>query len=278
MGRSTRVSEAFLLALIFLLAAVNIYPIYQMVVTSLLPFDRLLEGASLGLPSVVTFENYREVIGRGPLPRYFLNSVIVATCTMLLSTAVSVFAGYSLARLQYPGKSLIDKTILFVYVIPPILLVVPIYLLIVRVHLQDTLFSVILAHTLFAVPFGSWLLRGFFHSVPIELEDASRVDGAGRLATLIRVVLPVSAPGVAAVAMFAFVGSWDEFLFASIFIHSNEMNTLPIGIYSLVGSYGETQWGNLLAASTIATLPMFAIFLILQRWLVQGLSAGAVKG
>jgi multiple sugar transport system permease protein len=278
MGRSTRVSEAFLLALIFLLAVVNIYPIYQMVVTSLLPFDRLLEGASLGLPSVVTFENYREVIGRGPLPRYFLNSVIVATCTMLLSTAVSVFAGYSLARLQYPGKSLIDKTILFVYVIPPILLVVPIYLLIVRVHLQDTLFSVILAHTLFAVPFGSWLLRGFFHSVPIELEDASRVDGAGRLATLIRVVLPVSAPGVAAVAMFAFVGSWDEFLFASIFIHSNEMNTLPIGIYSLVGSYGETQWGNLLAASTIATLPMFAIFLILQRWLVQGLSAGAVKG
>jgi multiple sugar transport system permease protein len=278
MGRSTRVSEAFLLALIFLLAAVNIYPIYQMVVTSLLPFDKLLEGASLGLPSMVTFENYREVIGRGPLPRYFLNSVIVATCTMLLSTAISVFAGYSLARLQYPGKSLIDKTILFVYVIPPILLVVPIYLLIVRVHLQDTLFSVILAHTLFAVPFGSWLLRGFFHSVPIELEDASRVDGAGRVATLFRVVLPVSAPGVAAVAMFAFVGSWDEFLFASIFIHSNEMNTLPIGIYSLVGSYGETQWGNLLAASTIATLPMFAIFLILQRWLVQGLSAGAVKG
>jgi multiple sugar transport system permease protein len=278
MGRSTRVSEAFLLALIFLLAAVNIYPIYQMVVTSLLPFDKLLEGASLGLPSMVTFENYREVVGRGPLPRYFLNSVIVATCTMLLSTAISVFAGYSLARLQYPGKSLIDKTILFVYVIPPILLVVPIYLLIVRVHLQDTLFSVILAHTLFAVPFGSWLLRGFFHSVPIELEDASRVDGAGRVATLFRVVLPVSAPGVAAVAMFAFVGSWDEFLFASIFIHSNEMNTLPIGIYSLVGSYGETQWGNLLAASTIATLPMFAIFLILQRWLVQGLSAGAVKG
>ena len=267
-----------MLALIFLLAAVNIYPIYQMVVTSLLPFDKLLEGASLGLPSMVTFENYQEVIGRGPLPRYFLNSVIVATCTMLLSTAISVFAGYSLARLQYPGKSLIDKTILFVYVIPPILLVVPIYLLIVRVHLQDTLFSVILAHTLFAVPFGSWLLRGFFHSVPIELEDASRVDGAGRVATLFRVVLPVSAPGVAAVAMFAFVGSWDEFLFASIFIHSNEMNTLPIGIYSLVGSYGETQWGNLLAASTIATLPMFAIFLILQRWLVQGLSAGAVKG
>jgi multiple sugar transport system permease protein len=267
-----------LLALIFLLALVNIYPIYQMVVTSLLPFDRLLEGAALGLPSVLTLENYREVIGRGPLPRYFLNSVVVATCTMLLSTAVSVFAGYSLARLHYPGKNVIDKTILFVYIIPPILLVVPIYLLIVRAHLQDTLFSVILAHTLFAVPFGSWLLRGFFRSVPTELEDASRVDGAGRLATLFQVVLPVSAPGVAAVAMFAFVGSWDEFLFASIFIHSNEMNTLPIGIYSLVGSYGETQWGNLLAASTIATLPMFAIFLVLQRWLVQGLSAGAVKG
>jgi multiple sugar transport system permease protein len=278
MSRSTRTNEFLLLALVFLLAAINIYPIYQMVVTSLLPFDRLLEGAALGLPSVMTLENYREVIGRGPLPRYFLNSVIVATCTMLLSTAVSVFAGYSLARLHYPGKNLIDKTILFVYVIPPILLVVPIYLLIVRVHLQDTLFSVILAHTLFAVPFGSWLLRGFFRGVPVELEDASRVDGAGRLATLFQVVLPVSAPGVAAVAMFAFVGSWDEFLFASIFIHSNEMNTLPIGIYSLVGSYGETQWGNLLAASTIATLPMFAIFLVLQRWLVQGLSAGAVKG
>jgi ABC-type glycerol-3-phosphate transport system permease component len=249
-----------------------------MVITSLLLFDKLLEGTSLGLPSEMTLQNYQEVIGRGPLPRYFLNSVIVATSTMLVSTAFAAFAGYSLARLQYPGKGLIDKSILFVYVIPPILLVVPIYLLIVRLHLQDTYVSVILAHTLFAVPFGSWLLRGFFRSVPIELEDASRVDGAGRLATLFRVVLPVSAPGVAGVAMFACVGSWDEFLFASIFISSNEMNTLPIGIYSLVGSYGETQWGNLLAASTIATLPMFVIFLVLQRWLVQGLSAGAIKG
>jgi ABC-type glycerol-3-phosphate transport system permease component len=98
------------------------------------------------------------------------------------------------------------------------------------------------------------------------------------MTTLFRIVLPVSAPGVAAVAMFAFVGSWDEFLFASIFLSSNNMNTLPIGIYSLVGSYGETQWGNLLAASTIATVPMFAIFLAMQRWLVQGLSAGAIKG
>ena len=278
MARSWRGGEALVLGVIFLLAAINLYPIYQMVVTSLVPFSKLLDSTTLGLPSDVTFQNYREVLGRGPLPRYCLNSVIVATSTMLLSTAISAFAGYSLARLQYPAKALIDKTILFVYVIPPILLVVPIYLLIVDFHLQNTYFSVVLAHSLFAVPFGSWLLRGFFRSVPLELEDASRVDGAGRLATLFRVVLPVSAPGVAAVAMFAFVGSWDEFLFASIFIHSDEMNTLPIGIYSLVGSYGETQWGNLLAASTIATLPMFVIFLVLQRWLVQGLSAGAVKG
>jgi multiple sugar transport system permease protein len=278
MRRRARGGEVFLLLLIFLLAAINLYPIYQMMMVSLLPYDKLLSAPALGLPDLISLENYREVLGRGPLPRYFLNSVLVATCTMLLSTALACFAGYSLARLQYPGKAVIDTTILFVYVIPPILLVVPIYVLLVRFHLANTYISVILAHTLFAVPFGTWLLRGFFLSVPIELEDSSRVDGAGRLTTLFRIVLPVSAPGVAAVAMFAFVGSWDEFLFASIFLSSNNMNTLPIGIYSLVGSYGETQWGNLLAASTIATVPMFAIFLAMQRWLVQGLSAGAIKG
>lgn len=278
MRRSVRGGEAFLLLLIFLLAAINLYPIYQMVMVSFLPYTKLLSAPALGLPHAPTLSNFREVIGRGPLPRFFLNSVIVATCTMLVSTALAAFAGYSLARLQYPGKGLIDKTILFVYVIPPVLLVVPIYVLVVHYHLDNTYTSIILAHTLFAVPFGTWLLRGFFLSVPIELEDSSRVDGAGRLATLFRIVLPVSAPGVAAVALFAFVGSWDEFLFASIFLSSNDRYTLPIGIYGLVSSYGETNWGNLLAASTIATLPMFVVFLVLQRWLVQGLSAGAVKG
>jgi ABC-type glycerol-3-phosphate transport system permease component len=278
MSRSIRASEVLLLALTFVLALTNLYPIYQMLIASVEPFGKLLSSPALGLPTEMTLENYREVVGRGPLPRFFLNSVIVATCTMLLSTSIAVFAGYSLARLQYPGKALIDKTILFVYIIPPVLLVVPLYVLFVNLNLANNYLGLVLAHTLFAVPFGSWLLRGFFRAVPIELEDAARVDGAGRITALLRILLPVSAPGVTAVALFAFVGSWDEFLFASVFINSADMNTLPIGIYSLVSSYGETQWGNLLAASTIATLPMFVIFLVLQRWLVQGLTAGAVKG
>jgi ABC-type glycerol-3-phosphate transport system permease component len=275
---SLRPGEVLLIVLTFLLALCNVYPIYQMVVASVEPFGRLLQSPALGLPTDLTFENYSQVVTRGPIPRFFLNSVVVATGTMALSTAIAVLAGYSLARLTYPGKTLIDKTILFVYIIPPVLLVVPLYVLFVQLNLQNNYFGLILAHTLFAVPFGSWLLRGFFRSIPVELEDAARVDGANRLVALVRVLLPVSAPGVSAVALFAFVGSWDEFLFASVFINSADMNTLPIGIYSLVSSYGEVQWGNILAASTVATLPMFVIFLILQRWLVQGLSAGAVKG
>ena len=274
---SARPSEILLLGLTFFLALANVYPIYQMVMASVEPFGRLLQSPALGLPTEMTLENYAEVLTRGPIPHFFINSLIVATGTMLLSTALAVLAGYSLARLKYPGKSVIDKTILFVYIIPPVLLVVPLYVLFVQLNLQNNYLGLVLAHTLFAVPFGSWLLRGFFRSIPIELEEAARVDGAGRLTALARVVLPVSAPGVSAVALFAFVGSWGEFLFASVFINSADMNTLPIGIYSLVSSYGETQWGNLLAASTIATLPMFVIFLILQRWLVQGLTAGAVK-
>ena len=277
MHRSVRGGEIVLLFLVFLLAAINLYPIYQMIMVSFLPYTKLLSAPALGLPHGPTLANFREVLGRGPLPRFFLNSLIVATGTMLISTALAVFGGYSLARLQYPGKALIDKTILFVYVIPPVLLVVPIYVMIVRLHLNNTYTSIILAHTLFAVPFGTWLLRGFFLSTPIDVEDSSQVDGAGRFTTLFRIVLPMAAPGVAAVALFAFVGSWDEFLFASIFLSSDDRYTLPIGIYGLVTSYGETNWGNLLAASTIATLPMFVVFLLLQRWLVQGLSAGAVK-
>lgn len=262
--------------LVFLIV---IFPIYQMVLVSFLPQAAILSSPVLPDPGILTIGNYVRTFTNGVIsPVIYLNSSIVGMATTVLATTISVLAGYSLARFRFFGSRLMDRFILLAYVIPPILLVVPIYVTMVSWHLDDTLVSVVLAHTVLTVPFGIWLLRGFFRDIPIDLEEAARVDGASRLDVLTRVVLPVALPGLAAVAVFVFMESWNEFLFASVLLSSKQNETFPIGLYSVAGTYGDIRWGETMAAATVGALPMFILFLIFQRWLVSGLTSGAVKG
>ncbi len=258
---------------------VVIFPIYQMVLVSFLPQRAILASPLLPKPSDLTIDNYFRAFTNGTIsPRIYINSAIVGLATMLVGTAISVLGGYSLARYTFFGSRLMDRFILLAYVIPPILLVVPIYVTMVNWHLQDTLVSVILSDTILTVPFGIWLLRGFFRDIPVDLDEAARVDGASRLDVLRRIVLPISLPGLAAVAVFVFMESWNEFLFASVLLSSKANETFPVGLYSVAGTYGDIRWGETMAAATIGTVPTFVLFLIFQRWLVAGLTSGAVKG
>lgn len=279
MTRPVLASRLFMPVVTFLVVVVTLYPVYSMVIGSLQPITQIVRSDFILIPETITLQNYEAIFTRDiTVPTYFLNSVTVASLSTFLSVVISTLGGYSLARLPCPGKGIIDKCILFVYIVPAIALVIPIYVIFVKIGLVDTFLSVALTHTLFAIPLGVWMLRAFFHTIPLDLEDAARVDGCDRLGVLYRVVLPLATPGVAAVAIFAFVVSWDEFLFASLLINSEGLKTLPVGIYSLVGTYGDVRWGQILASSTIAALPMFFLFFGFERWLVQGLSAGAVKG
>jgi len=266
-------------ALASLLFIVVIFPVYQMFLVSLLPQRAILDSAVIPRLSDLSFQNYVRAFSNGTIsPHIYLNSVAVGLATALIGTFISALAGYALARYRFFGSRVMDRFILLAYVIPPILLVVPIYVFMVGWQLEDTLVSVVLAHLTLTIPFSVWLLRGFFRDIPVDLDEAARVDGASRLGVLWRIIVPISLPGLAAVAVFIFLESWNEFLFSSVLISSKGSLTFPVGLYSVAGTYGDVRWGETMAAAVVGTIPVFVLFLLFQRWLVSGLTSGAVKG
>lgn len=266
-------------ALAVVLLLIILFPIYQMFLVSLLPQRAILDSSIIPDLEDLSLDNYIRTFSNGTIsPTLYLNSALVAIATMFLGTVISALGGYSLARYRFPGSRYIDRFILLAYVIPPILLVVPIYVFMVTLRLQDTLVSVVLAHLILTIPFGIWLLRGFFRDIPVDLDEAAKVDGASRLGILWRIVLPISLPGLAAVAVFIFMESWNEFLFSSVLIDSRANQTFTVGLYSVAGTYGDVRWGETMAAATVGAIPVFILFLLFQRWLVSGLTSGAVKG
>jgi ABC-type glycerol-3-phosphate transport system permease component len=274
--RRAQVATYVLASILFI---VVIFPVYQMFLVSLLPQRAILDSSIIPRLSDLSFQNYVRAFSSGVIsPHIYLNSLAVGLVTALIGTFISALAGYSLARYRFLGSRVIDRFILLAYVIPPILLVVPIYVFMVGWQLEDTLVSVVLAHLVLAIPFSIWLLRGFFRDIPVDLDEAARVDGASRFGVLWRIILPISLPGLAAVAVFIFLESWNEFLFSSVLISSKGSMTFPVGLYSVAGTYGDVRWGETMAAAVVGTIPVFVLFLLFQRWLVSGLTSGAVKG
>jgi multiple sugar transport system permease protein len=267
-------------ALILAIAAVNFFPIYWIVVTSVSPVSEILSRDLWSLiPAGATLGHYGRLFTFMPYATYLANSLIVALATTALTLAVSALGGYALARLSFPGRNLIARMVLFTYTVPSVLLLIPLYTAIVRYGLQNTRLSLILAHATFAVPFTLWLLRGFFHSLPAELEDAAMIDGASHFGVLCRIVLPLAAPGLVTAAIFGFILSWNEYLFVLVFINDDALRTIPVGVAAniMTGNIQPGHWPILMAASIVSSVPVGALFLFLQRSLVQGLTAGGVK-
>jgi ABC-type glycerol-3-phosphate transport system permease component len=267
-------------ALIVAIAAVNFFPIYWILVTSVSPVSQILSRDLLTLlPTRLTLAPYGRLFTFMPYATYLANSLLVAFGTTALTLAVSALGGYALARLAFPGRHLIARMVLFTYTVPSVLLLIPLYTTIVRYGLQNTRLSLILAHATFAIPFTLWLLRGFFHSLPVELEDAAMIDGASHFKVLCRIVLPLAAPGLVTAAIFGFILSWNEYLFALVFINDDTLRTIPVGVAAniMTGNIQPTHWPVLMAASIVSSVPVGVLFLVLQKSLVQGLTAGGVK-
>jgi trehalose/maltose transport system permease protein len=259
------------LALAFLLAP----PAWQLV-TSLKPQAQLGRLPPL-LPHPPSLEHYRAVFQGRPFGRYILNGAVVACGTTLLALLLGAPAAYGLTRLRLRGAPSLLFGFLAVSMVPPIALVGPLYLGIRALGLRDTWWGLILADTVFILPLTIWLLATFFKELPPDLERAARVDGASAFGAFVHVALPVAAPGVAAAAILAFIFAWNEFLFALVFTSSPAAQTVPVGIVLFPG-LGEMPWGQLAAASLIASAPVLALVLAFQRRIVQGITAGAVKG
>ncbi|MBN2324832.1 MAG: carbohydrate ABC transporter permease [Spirochaetes bacterium] len=262
--------------LILLLLVFVLFPFFYMVSTAFKAEDDLFSAPPKFLPRVLTLSNFQQAL-QPKFIRYFMNSFIVTIGTTIIVIAVALFSSYAFSRLRFRGRKFLLKIIIFTQLFPLIVIIIPIYILYNKMRIVNTHLSLIIAYLAFTVPVGVWMLRGFFKNIPYNLEEAAMVDGCTRLTAFIRVVLPLARPGISATAVYIFIVTWQEFMFALTMLTGEKMRTLPVGILDFIRQYG-VNWGGLMALSTLITVPVFILFLILQRQFISGLTQGSVKG
>ncbi len=256
--------------------AFAIVPLYWMVVTSLKPQAEVRTAEPVFWPSEVTFARYADVVERGFFT-YLTNSLIVAGTVTVLGVAFAAFAGYALARFDLSVKRYLLLLVLATQMFPVVVLLIPLFTVMRNLGLLDSYIGLIVTYLSFSTPLAVWILRGFFQGIPAELEDAALVDGCTRFMALTRIVLPLAGPGLAACAIFVFIGAWNEFLFALTFISQDSMRTLPVALQAFTGRSG-IDFGAVMAFSTLFTLPAVVFFLFVHKRLSTGMVSGAVKG
>jgi multiple sugar transport system permease protein len=263
--------------LVFGFCALVIFPIYWMFVTSLAPPNELRAFPPVFLPPNPNWSIYRQLLEERPLLLWLTNSALAAAAAVAISLSVSVLAAYSLSRFKVRGGHSLGLFILVSKMLPATLLVIPLFAIFREMGLIGSLWSIILAHSTLIVPFSTWMLKGYFDTIPTELEQAAMIDGCSPLGALVRIVLPAAAPGIAATALYGVVLSWADYAFARTFLTSQQTAwTANVGIATLKGEH-FTNWNEIMAASMVTALPIIAIYLFLERYLVGGLTAGAVK-
>jgi len=272
-----RLQSAVAYAILLGFVVIVVFPFYWMVITSFKSEDQMRSLVSMFWPSPAVIENYTHLVEKTEFLSWFRNSVIVAVSSTLLATAVGTIGAYALARLKFLGRAFMASAVLITYLVPPSILFIPLYAQIRNLGLADSLTGLIAAYPSFTVPFVTWLLMGYFESIPEELEESAMIDGATRFGAFWRVVLPLAAPGLLAAALYAFTQAWNEFLYALVFITNVKLRTLPVGLSSFITGdvYG---WGYLMAGAVLTTLPVIAVYIYLQKYMVEGLTAGSVKG
>lgn len=259
------------------LTIVMLFPILWMASSSFKPQAELFARDMTLLPVNWTLASYIAVWQGTNFPTYFLNSFKIAVASTALSVIVGMYAAYAIARIRFRGRYAFGMLLLIAQMFPQIMLVIPLFIVVQKAGLLNTHVALIVCYAAFALPFTVWMMRGFFETIPEELEDAAAVDGAGILKTFHKIILPLAGPGLAAVTIFAFIRSWNEFLFALVFLQSRTMFTMPIGLASFQEEY-TFRWDLIMAGAGIITLPILFFFLLMQKFIVAGLLGGAVKG
>ncbi|NEN83125.1 carbohydrate ABC transporter permease [Paenibacillus elgii] len=254
-----------------------LFPFMQMLSTSLKPTDEMFTVPATWIPEHFTFDNFKAALNYGNFITYFLNSLAVSVITCVLVIVISVLAAYGFTRLEFPGRKLLLNVILVSQMFCISAIVVPLYKLVGSLHLLNSYAGLVLAYLAFTVPVAIWLLRSFLLGIPLDMEEAAMMEGASRIKAFFHVIVPLLRPGIGATAAYVFLMTWQEFLFALVFMTKQEFRTLPVGIMDFKGQY-ETNWGTMMAASLLISIPVFVLFLFIQRQLVAGLTEGATKG
>ena len=263
-------------ALMALVSLLILFPIYWMLTISLKLPREIYRVPSLW-PQAATLANYRELIQEKDFLTAIRNSLIVAGSVTLVSVFISSLAAYSMVRFRYRFRGLVGRLILFGYLTPTSLLFIPLSIIVARLGLGNSLHGLIVVYLTFSMPLSTWLLTGYFRGVPPDLEEQAMVDGSTRMGALLRILLPLSLPGIVAVGIFTFTAAWNELLLALIFITSEEKRTVPLGLQYLITG-DVLLWGPIMAGAVLSALPVMVLYFLAQRFMVQGMTAGSVKG
>jgi len=272
--RLTKVITYSLLIIGVLVVAV---PFWYMVITSLKPQSYIFEMPPRLWPQEITIRNYSEALGKDSFGLYFVNSLFVAVVSTALAVLVSALLAYAFARIKFPGSELLFYIFLLGMMIPPVMLIIPQFIIAKYLHLLDSFQGLIAVYVTMNLAMNTFLLRGFFEGIPRDLEEAALMDGAGQWTIFWRIVIPLSRPGLAVVTIFTFLYSWDEFPWAHVAIKETSRRTLPIAI-ALFQSQHLTEWGQVFAASMVALIPVVIVFAVLQRYFIRGIATTGLKG
>jgi multiple sugar transport system permease protein len=264
------------LVLAILFAGLSIFPLLFMASLSFQPSSDIFSGSPVLVPTHPTIANYTQAWTENSFGQFFANSLYVSLGTVVLTVVLASLAAFAFARFSFPFREVVFYAFLASLAVPAILLIIPQYLLMSRLHLIDSLNGLVLIYVSQNLPFAIFLLRSFFEGIPRELEEAFRVEGAGNLTVLTRLIAPLSVPALSTVAMFTFNAAWDEFIIALTLINNPSHRTLPIGLSLFIGAH-TTAWGPLFAGSMIATVPSVAVYLLAQHWFRSGVSLGGLR-
>ncbi len=254
-----------------------LFPFYWILITAFKSELQIQRYTSIYWPDPWTLDQFRTLLFKTEYLLWFRNTVIVAGSTTVLSVLFAALGGYALARLRFRGAGTLTTALLITYLLPGSLMFIPLYRILTNIGLINTYGSLIITYPTFLMPFATWVLLGYYRSIPVDLEDAAMIDGANRLVAFLRITLPLAAPALLAVTLFAFTNAWNEFLFAFVFLTSERLFTLPVGLQQLV--FGDIYpWGQLMGASLLMSIPVVILYIYAQKYMVEGLTAGSVKG
>jgi len=277
MRRTPRLGSLASYAVLLALAVWTLGPLYWMVATSLKTNSEIYGTTATLWPRRPTLANYDVLFTKTPFLVYFRNSTVIALVTTALTVLTSALGAYALVRLNFPGRRLLARILVYTYLVPQSLLFIPLFTILVKAGLSNSRSGLVLAYLGFTVPFCTWLLMGYFMSVPVELEEAGLVDGCSRAGVLFRIIMPVTLPALAVTAFFSFTLSWNEYLYASVFVSDVNAKTIPTGIPSFIIE-DVFFWGPMMASTVLSAIPPLVVYFVFQRWLITGLTLGAVKG
>lgn len=253
------------------------FPFAWMASTALKPSRDIFATPPVLWPREFTLANLARLFEETRFLTYFRNSMVVSLATVATTLALSTPAAYSLTRFRFPGREKLAALILFTYMFAPIMIIIPFYVMIRFLGLQNTHLGLVMAYTAFCLPFNLWLLRTFFQSIPVDIEDAAKIDGANRFQAVCHVILPLALPGVVATGIFTFILAWNDYIFARVLLSADELKTLPVGIADLYNA-SVVDWGMIMAAGLLVIAPIAGVFVFIQKYLVAGWGSGGVKG